>query len=453
MTTNNTKTNGTGLKSLYLKEDWWAVWIGLGTVIIGIILWLNGTTLSNITVSFKQFSDWSAMPGMVAPLLPKLLILYVVLAVVFTIAMKIMGREVGKFIAGFTALYVLAIVVQILASWELAATLNLEAPVMALIVGMIIGNFVKIPEWFDAGMRTEFYVKTGIVLMGATLPFTLIMKSGPVAFLQATVVAVSTFLVIYFVAAHIFKLEKPFAATLGAGGSICGVSASIAIGSSVNAKKDHVSVAISMVVVWATVMVFLLPIICRALGLSAGASGAWIGTSEFADAAGIAAAAQFGDGALTTFTLMKVVGRDIFVGIWAFILAIVSVTVWEAKAGAKAADGSKQKPQAGVIWERFPKFVIGFFIASILVTVVQLSVTPDLAATMDKGVLSAIKNLRGWAFVLCFLCIGLTTRFKELAAVGWKPFAAFTCGVAVNVALGFLCSTVLLNEYWTGVGM
>lgn len=134
MTTNNTKTNGTGLKSLYLKEDWWAVWIGLGTVIIGIILWLNGTTLSNITVSFKQFSDWSAMPGMVAPLLPKLLILYVVLAVVFTIAMKIMGREVGKFIAGFTALYVLAIVVQILASWELAATLNLEAPVMALIV-------------------------------------------------------------------------------------------------------------------------------------------------------------------------------------------------------------------------------------------------------------------------------------------------------------------------------
>lgn len=207
--------------------------------------------------------------------------------------------------------------------------------------------------------------------------------------------------------------------------------------------------AISMVVVWATIMVFLLPIVCRALGLSDGASGAWIGTSEFADAAGIAAAAQFGDGALTTFTLMKVVGRDIFVGIWAFILAIISVTLWEAKKDG----GEKQKPSAGVIWERFPKFVLGFFIASIIITVVNLSVSAGDASAINSAVVSPIKNLRGWAFVLCFLCIGMTTRFKDLAATGWKPVAAFTAGVVVNVALGFLFSTVILNDYWTAVGM
>ena len=118
------------------------------------------------------------------------------------------------------------------------------------------------------------------------------------------------------------------------------MSASIAIGSAVNAKKEHVSVSISMVVIWATIMVFLLPVVCRALGLSDGASGAWIGTSEFAGRRRHRPlAAQFGDGAITTFTLMKVVGRDVFVGVWAFILAIISVTMWEK---GESADGTRQ---------------------------------------------------------------------------------------------------------------
>lgn len=446
--TNNTKTNGSGLKSLILKEDWWAVWIGLGVTLVAMILWYAGSTLGIINVSFKGYENIADMPAMVLPLLPKLLILYVAMGGVFTIAMKIMGQPIGKFIAGFTVLYLMGIFVQILGAWSVMKTLNLEAPVLALILGIVLGNLIKIPDWFDAGMRTEFYVKTGIVLLGSSVPFTLILQSGPVALLQATIVAVTTFLVIYFVASKALGLEKPFAATLGAGGSICGVSASIAIGSSVNAKKEHVSVAISMVVIWATVMVFLLPVVCRALGLSDGAAGAWIGTSEFADAAGIAAAAQFGDGATTTFTLMKVVGRDIFVGVWAFILAIISVTVWEAK----KADGTRQKPSAGVIWERFPKFVIGFFIASLFITFVSATAGVDYSA-IKSGIVSPLQGIRGWAFTLCFLCIGLTTRFRELSKTGWKPFAAFTAGVVVNVLLGFVCSTILLNDYWTMAGM
>lgn len=448
---NNTKTNGGGLKSLYLKEDWWAVWIGLGIIVIAFIANAMGGNLSMFTPKIAGFSDWSTVPADLAGQAPKLIALYIAMVIIFTIASTIMGRKPGHFVAGFTLLYVMAVIVQILGSWEAAKAINLEAPVMALIVGMIIGNFVKIPEWFEAGMRTEFYVKTGIVLMGATLPFTLIIESGPVAFAQATVIAVSTFLTIYWVGTRAFKLEKPFAATLGAGGSICGVSASIAIGSSVNAKKDHVSVSISMVVIWATIMVFLLPFVCKAMGYSDGVAGALIGTSEFADAAGVAAAGQFGDGAMTTFTLMKVVGRDIFVGVWAFILALISVTSWEKDT---AADGTRQKPSAGVIWERFPKFVLGFFVASIIVTlaIMAAGTGTEAATAIDDNVSGAAKNLRTWVFVLCFLCIGLTTRFKELAATGWKPFATFTIGVAVNVVLGFIMSTIILNDYWTAVG-
>jgi len=456
MSTNNTKSNDSGLRSLYMKEDWWAVWIGLGTVAVGLLLWVGGASLKAITVSFKTYTNFMDMPEMVAPLLPGILILYLILLVVFSVTMRIMGHSLPKFIGGFTLLYLLAVIVQILGAWQTAKTFNLEAPVLALILGLLIGNLIKLPDWFKSAMRTEFYVKTGIVLMGATLPFSIVLQAGPMALLQATIVAVSTFLVIYWVATRAFKIEKPFAATMGAGGSICGVSASIAIGSSVNAKKEHVSIAITMVVIFATIMVFLLPVVARALGLSDGAAGALIGTSEFADAAGVAAAAQFGEGAMTTFTLMKVIGRDIFIGIWALILAIISITIWERKKdknAADGADGSVQKASAGVIWQRFPKFVIGFFIASIVVSLVQLGVGSELAADIDDKVLGPIKNLRTWTFVLCFICIGLTTRFKELVAVGWKPFAAFTSGVVVNLGLGLLLSVIVFNEYWTQIGM
>lgn len=440
------ETRKTGkMSNLWLKEDYWAVWIGLGVILIGLLGYKMGFTLQPLAAKFESYDAFGVVPGLLASGVSNLFVLFICLSIVFSIAVKIMGHSISQFMMGFVILFLLAVFVQVLGSWKVAQTLNLEAPVLALIFGMIIGNFVKIPAWFDAALRTEFYVKIGIVMMGATLPFTIILKSGPVAFFQATVIAVSTFLSIYFFATKLFGLDKRFAATLGAGGSICGVSASIAIGSSVNAKKNHVSIAISMVVVWATIMVFLLPIVCRAFGLTAGESGAWIGTSEFADAAGIAAAAQFGDPGITAFTLMKVVGRDMFVGIWAFILAIISVTRWEAHE-------TGVKPSAGVIWERFPKFVLGFFVASIIMTLVLTGVgTPEASQTITDTIIAPIKNLRGWVFVFTFLCIGLTTRFKELAAVGSKPILAFSLGVAVNVVLGYIFSVLILGDYWTGV--
>jgi len=334
--------------------------------------------------------------------------------------------------------------VQLIGSWNTAKAYSMEAPVVALIIGLLLGNFTNIPKWFDTSLRTEFYVKTGIVLLGATLPFTLIIQAGPIAFFQATIIAVSTWLVIYFVGTKVFGLEKPFAATLGAGGSICGVSASIAVGSSVNADKDHVSISIALVVIYATVMVFLLPMLIRAFGIGAGPGGAWIGTSEFADAAGMAAAAQIGDKAVSTFTLMKVVGRDMFIGIWCLILAIVSVTRWEKR-------DDNVKPGAGVIWTRFPKFVIGFFLASIILTLVIVSANANATQVINSDVIGPIKTLRTWCFVFCFLAIGLTTRFRELTAAGWKPFWAFTCGVIVNVPLGYLFSVKILGKFWSGI--
>jgi uncharacterized membrane protein YadS len=400
-----------------------------------------------------------------------------------------------------------------------------------------------VPQWFETSLRTEYYIKTGIVLLGATLPLTLIAEAGPVAFLQATIVSVTTWLSIYLAATRLFALDPRFGAVLGTGGAVCGVSGSIAVGGAVKAKKDHIAIGIAVVSVWAIVMIFALAVVTKwaipaggaALTewyhMSPGEAGAWVGTSEYADAAGFAVVAELatdhGDAPIHAFTLMKVIGRDIWIGIWAFVLSIVSVTFWE-KATANG-DGPRGRVGISVIWNRFPKFVIGFFAASVIMSLIAASPPADYvgeapvagtfkskaqkheydadfstfrppAALSDRfthdarrGVLGfrgkmsleeletltagadeeqtwalkklhaesdwfasqlqalvivPIKKLRSWTFVLCFLCIGLSTRFKELATFGLKPFWAFTIGVIVNVPLGYLLTTRVFVDYW-----
>lgn len=434
-----------GWSDLWKKEDYWAVWLGLGIVLISILLWSTGSTfMKSVAVAVPGWSDFGKATEYLSTNIGNIVLLFLSFSVLFSIAIKVLGHDVKKFITGFTVLFILSVIVTVWGSWSVMKKYNLEAPLLALAVGLIIGNLIRIPQWLDAALRTEFFVKTGIVLMGATLPFTLIVQAGPTAFMQATFIAVTTFLTIYWAGTRIFGLDRRFASCLAAGGSICGVSASIAIGGSVKAEKQHVSVAISLVIVWAIVMIFALPIFIKAFGIPSGPAGAWIGTSEFADAAGMAAAAAIDEQAIKTFTLMKVVGRDMFVGIWCFIMALISITKWE-----KRNDGTK--PNAGEIWMRFPKFVLGFFVASIIVTLLVAGVDAATAKSVDASIIKPIKELRSWAFIFTFLSIGLTTRFKELTSVGWRPFAAFTTGVLVNVPLGYLLSVVVMGNYWSMV--
>lgn len=432
------------------REDTWAIIIALGLVLAITLAFFSGSVgfFKSMAVGIPTWgNDLSKATAGMAKDPSGIISLFVFFLAAFTIAAKVMKVNIGQYVGGFVLLFAVSVVVTILGSNSVMKDWQLETPLLALLLGMIVSNTMPLPNWFQSALKTEFYVKTGIVLMGATLPFTIIMQAGPMAVLQATIVAVVTFFSIFFAATKLFGLDPRFGACLGAGGSICGVSGSIAIGGACRAEKQHVSVAISLVVVWAIVMIFLLPMLAKAWGMAPGPSGAWIGTSEFADAAGFAAAAAIGDErAVKTFTLMKVVGRDMFVGLWALMVAYLSVTVWEKK-DAKSAE----RVDAGEIWRRFPKFVIGFFVASIFTTLVIAMMDPKLASKYSSDALGAIKTLRGWTFTWTFLSIGFTTRFRELTSVGWKPLAAFTIGVLINVPLGYFLSNVFFVDYWLGV--
>lgn len=444
-------------KAFLSKEDWWAVWLGLGIVFLAYGFYLAGSSISWIAVAPAKWSGFSDLGGQLAKNGIRYIALLAGLLALFTLITSFIGQKPRDFIRSFLFIFFLSAIIYIIGSWDQASKYNLEPPLLALALGLFISNVIGLPKWLDAGFRVEFYIKLGIVLLGATLPFTLIMWGGPIAIFQASIVSIVTFLTIFFTARKL-GLDRRLAAVLGTGGAVCGVSASIAVAGAVRAKKEDPPIAISLVVFWAIVIIFVLPFVARLLHLPTGVAGAWIGTSEFADAAGLAAAQSYGgladshlgisgtaDQALASYTLIKVIGRDIWIGIWSFILALISVTIWERTE-------TNSKVQIGQIWWRFPKFVIGFLVASVLTTlIVQGNSLEGYNAVVKPALITPITSLRTWAFTFSFLSIGLTTRFKELANAGLKPFIAFTIGVIVNLILGYFLSVAVFGDYWANI--
>jgi uncharacterized membrane protein YadS len=331
-----------GWSELWQKEDWWAIWLGLGLVIIAIIAYLAGGTIKPIAVKPATWDSLTSLRDHFAAQYYWYLLQFLFWAAVFGISTWAMGWRFNEFFPSFLFVYLVSLVIFAIGQWKEAGAYNLEPPLVALVIGLIISNLFTLPGWMDAGFRVEYYIKTGIVLLGATLPFTLILWAGPLAMLQATIVSVVTFAVIYYTS-RTLGVDRRLCACLGAGGAICGVSGAIAMAGAVKATKEQVAIAITLVILWSIVMIFLLPFASKALQLHAAVAGAWIGNSEFADAAGLAAAQAYGgmaeasegaiegtsEQALATFTLMKVIGRDIWIGIWAFVFALIATLRWE----------------------------------------------------------------------------------------------------------------------------
>jgi uncharacterized integral membrane protein (TIGR00698 family) len=450
--------HGSRWSDLVRQDDWWAIWIGLGLVVVAVALFSSGDSIKWIAVAPQKWSHWSEVQAQLRDHAAQYGALFVLLSVLFGIGTSALGIPVRQFVPAFLLLYVVSLALYVLGQWDQASHYNLEPPLVALGIGLLVSNTIGLPRWADAGLRVEFFIKTGIVLLGAGLPLTLIAWAGPVALLQAGIISLVTFGAI-FLAARWLGLDRRLAAVLGTGGAVCGVSGSIAVAGAVGAKKEQVSVAISLVVLWAILMIFALPLVARALHLATGVAGAWIGTSEFADAAGLAAAQTYGgyagnvpgiaghaNAAVNAFTLMKVIGRDIWIGVWAFVLSIIATTRWEST-------GVHGRAKASEIWRRFPKFVLGFLIASAVVTLVVRGFSyADYKQTVQPALVAPLQAIRTWTFTFAFLSIGLTTRVREFVAVGAKPFIAFTIGVVINVVLGFYLSTQVFGDFWTKLG-
>ncbi len=423
--------------SLWKKEDWWAVYVGLFLVIVVFVAMALNPHNSALNVLKGAIPvQWPAkdLVKHFATNWLNYVLMYVLLLVLTGVASRLMGEKLGNYIKGFTVLFLLGLVTLIIGSQATINKYGLEYPFWALIIGMVIGNVWQFPDWFKAASkRTEFFIKTGIILLGAALSFTQVVAGGGWGFLEAFIIVVIGFLVAFGVS-RALGFDNKFASVLGAGASVCGVSAAIAVGSSVKSEEKKTGYIVSLVVIYALVLIFLLPLLAKTVfHLNDVVAGAWIGGSELADAAGLASAGMISDKAVSAFSLVKL-NRDVMIGFLCFIMAIIATTAWEKVEGVKA--------DPMVIWYRFPKFVIAFFIASFIVTSFVVSYTMPV---VKDQIIANLNAIRTWLFVLAFLCIGLNTKFREIRAMGGKPLVAFTTVAVVNVILGYVCANLFFG--------
>ncbi|QNG55249.1 putative sulfate exporter family transporter [Pseudonocardia petroleophila] len=316
----------------------------------------------------------------------------------------------------------------------------IEYPVYAIVLGLL-GNVVLtqlgVREKLAGGFRTEFFIKTGLVLLGASINFAVIVSAAGPAIVQAVVLISVVFGFTWWLGGRL-GLDDKLRALLASAVSICGVSAAIAAAGAVQAKKEQLAYTASMVIIFALPSIFLLPAAVGWLGLETPVAGAWIGGNIDTTAAVSAAGAIVGEEALQIATIVKTT-QNALLGIVA-----VALTAYFAFSVERTADSAR--PKARELWERFPKFVLGFLAASIIATVYIGAVGSDVA----RPSISTVNDLRTIFLILAFVSIGLEFRVAPLKDAGWRPVGVFASATAVNLLVGLGLAVLLFSGFSAG---
>jgi uncharacterized membrane protein YadS len=434
------------------QEDWLTTLLGFCIVCIILLLFINGHGMNWLAVAPEPWSSLASLRAQLERDWLRYLFQFLGMLTVFSAAAALMARSVVSFAAGFILVYGLSFVTLAVGAWDFIHYNGIEPPLIALALGAMITNIANPAAWSGEAFRAELYLKMGIVVLGATLPLTLILWAGPIAIIQVSIVTILTFLAIYGTSLFL-ELDRRLAALLAAGGAVCGVSAVVAVAGAIRPRREDMSIAVVSVAGWSMVLILVMPLLARAWYLPAGVAGAWIGTSELAEATGLVAAHSYGgfaavgavtgtpEQALRAFTLLKGVGRDAWITLWVLILSFVSVTRWEPGRGARLSPAT--------IWRRFPKCVLGLVATSLLATLASATHGhEEFNAVVQPTLIAPLVHLRTWIFTFSFLSIGLTTRLRGLAPAGGTAFIAFATGVMVNLVIGFMFSAVIFEAHW-----
>jgi uncharacterized membrane protein YadS len=372
---------------------------------------------------------------------------FAALAVLLTCAVLVRdGRDTGtQFLRAFSVIFALALLAYVLAAQRVIKAYNLEYALWALLVGLIISNTIGTPKFLQAAVRTEFFIKTGLVLLGAEVLMSRLLALGVPGVFVAWVVTPIVLITTYAFGQRVLKMEsKSLNMVISADMSVCGVSAAIASAAACKAKKEELTLAIGMSLSFTVIMMVVLPAIIKAVGMDPILGGAWLGGTIDSTGAVAAAGAALGDEALEVAATVKMI-QNILIGVSAFGIATYWVTRVEVGEGSA-------RPDAMEIWRRFPKFVLGFVLASIVFSIIHgmMDGGPELVTAMIKG---TTKTVRGWLFCLAFVCIGLETSFRELRPCmkGGKPLMLYVCGQSLNLvltlAMAWLMFKVIFKDY------
>jgi uncharacterized integral membrane protein (TIGR00698 family) len=410
-----------------IHEDWTVVILGSIIIlfaIIGILVlapafsWSNSADLSTKIFTVKNLSTIGYQ--------------FIVVLLVAGLGALLTGKPLKYFLIVFPFIYIITLFALFLAGNAQVKNLNLEAVIFSLCLGLIIGNTFKLPDWFRAALATELYVKIGLVLLGTSIIFSDVLKAGSLGLLQALIVVLSVWYFAFWLCNKL-KVDKELTMMISSAVSICGVSAAIATSGAIKGDPKKLSSVISMVLVTAIPMMIFMPYIAHYFNFPQEVTGAWLGGSIDTTGAVVASGTLVGETALKISTIVKF-SQNVLLGVAAFAISVY----WTYTNNPLAKD-KDTKPTLGVIWERFPKFVLGFVGASLLFSFV-------LAPEVTAGTKDSLKSLQGMWFALAFTSIGLETRFADLFSKdSKKPLYAFLIAQGFNIIITLIIAFLLFG--------
>ena len=406
-----------------MTEDWVAVCLG-GVLIAAVLV---GIGPSMPTFDWAGGQDLAGVLGLDNLLRSALLGLFLLVPV--AIGAVTLGARPAGFIPGFVALFVLGWLALTVAGNESISSLGLEYVLFALLIGLLISHTTGVPGWLFQAVRTEFYIKAGLVLLGAGILFDNIVQAGLLGIAQAVVVVLSVWFFSFWLAKRL-RVDNELATMMSTAVSICGVSAAIAACGAIQGDRKKLSYVTSLVLVVAVPMMVVMPWIASATGMPELVAGAWLGGTLDTSAAVVAGGEMVSDTARNAAVVVKL-SQNALIGVAAFFL-----TLWWTfgREGQAPSQGG-----LAVIWDRFPKFVLGFLVASLLFSFV-------LADSVVAETGGLLRGLRTVLFAMAFVSIGLETSVMSLVKTeDGRPAIAFLGGQAFNVVVTLVVAFLLFG--------
>jgi uncharacterized integral membrane protein (TIGR00698 family) len=401
-----------------ISEDWLAVFVGAALIAL---------VLVGVRPAMPRFA-WGTPDTPVAQLVAADNIARTVQTVLLVLGPVIAGAAVLRanmpaFVPGALLVYVLGWLSQAMAGYVGAAGWGLEYVIFALAIGLFINHTIGVPNWLREGLKTEYYIKTGLVVLGATILFDEIIGAGMLGIMQALIVVLSVWAFAFWLARRL-QVDDEMATMLASAVSICGVSAAIAVCGAIQGDKKKLSYVTSLVLLVAVPMLVLMPLAAKAMGMSSVVAGAWLGGTLDTSAAVVAAGELLGDAGRNAAVVVKL-SQNALIGFAAFFL-----TIW----WAMRHEGGKHGASVSLIWDRFPKFVFGFLLASLFFSFVLT----DGTVTATRGLVNDIRTV---LFAMAFVSIGLETSLTSVVSTGGgRPAAAFLGAQTFNLIVTLIAA-------------
>jgi len=410
-----------------LHEDWVVVVLGFLIIVLSILGflipvpqfgWKNSEDLFGVVLSA---ANWY-----------KIIFQFIFVFVVAILGTLLTRKPLKSSLIVFPVVYCLTVIALILAGNSEVKSLNLEAVIFSLAIGLVVGNLFHLPEWFRAALSTELFVKIGLVLLGTSIIFGDILKAGSLGLIQALIVVISVWYFAYWLCKKL-NIDDELTMMISSAVSICGVSAAIATAGAIKGDSKKLSYVISLVLITAIPMMIFMPLIASRFGFREEVTGAWLGGSIDTTGAVVASGTLVGETALKISTIVKF-SQNVLLGLAAFAISVY----WTYTKKGEGQTGV-EKPGLGVIWERFPKFIIGFILASIVFSFF-------LSSAVVSSVKESVKSIQTLWFVLAFTSIGLETKFSDLFNSSTKrPMYAFLIAQLFNIIVTLIIASILFG--------